>query len=148
MKVIYIDGYTNVLGAPQDWNPETNGECFGLPVRQAPYGDTVEFTSAWQPSPDELAALAGGAPILLRVVGGHPPVSIHVEGVTEDLEAPSKPDGVTVPPMATPYMIESMTIFAQICLETVGKIDVALIYATGVQAAMSERLMAKEERAA
>jgi hypothetical protein len=44
-------------------------------------------------------------------------------------------DMKTVPRQATLHQIESMTIIAECMLQAVNKIDVALIYATGVEAA-------------
>lgn len=91
MIVQYIDGFTNVLGEPKDWNREANGEVFGLPVRIEQHGDTVSCTSAWKPSPDELTALLTGANINLRVVGGQPPVMVFIDDIAEDtaVAAPS-----------------------------------------------------------
>ena len=45
-----------------------------------------------------------------------------------------------VPIEATPYQIVAMNILAEVMIETVGKIDVALIYATGVNAADDDPL--------
>lgn len=44
-------------------------------------------TSVWEPTPDERAAIAGGANIALRVLGIHPPVDLFItseQGVGED----------------------------------------------------------------
>jgi hypothetical protein len=86
MIVTAIKGFTNVLGAPKGWDPTVNGPCLGLPVKVEPCGDTTSWTSAWKPDADELAALNAGAEIHLRVIGGQPPVSLHVDGIEERLE--------------------------------------------------------------
>jgi hypothetical protein len=40
--------------------------------------------TAWLPTPEEIAALHAGAPLILRVVGsGHPPVMLYVGEVPE-----------------------------------------------------------------
>ena len=82
MLIKRIRGYTRVLGAPAGWTPETSGECLGLPIRDEMNGDLPCMVSAWEPTPAELAALAAGASIKLRVIGhAHPPVMLSVEGV-------------------------------------------------------------------
>ncbi|WBO23980.1 hypothetical protein [Sphingomonas abietis] len=86
MIVTTIKGFTNVLGQPENWNIAKNGTVGGLPVRIEAHGDTISCTSAWKPSPDELAALLAGSNINLRVIGGQPPVSIFIDGVEEDLQ--------------------------------------------------------------
>lgn len=40
----------------------------------------VSYTSAWEPTPDELAKIMAGEPILLTVFGGVPPVWVGVRG--------------------------------------------------------------------
>lgn len=74
-----IEGCTRALGAPKGWTPETTGACRGLPIRDEVNGDMLCMISAWEPLPDELAAIAAGAKIMLRVVGtSHPPVALYV----------------------------------------------------------------------
>ncbi|WP_206185849.1 hypothetical protein [Sphingosinicella sp. BN140058] len=42
-------------------------------------GDMPCMVSAWEPTPAEVAAIAAGAKVLLRIVGqGHPPVAVYV----------------------------------------------------------------------
>jgi len=77
-----IEGCTRALGAPPGWTPETSGTCVGLPIRDEVNGDMPCMVSAWEPTPAELAAIQGGAKIMLRVVGtGHPPVCVYVGDV-------------------------------------------------------------------
>jgi hypothetical protein len=74
-----IEGCTRVLGAPPGWTPETSGPCFGLPIRDELNGDVPCMVSAWEPTPEELAALNAGAKVMLRVLAtGHPPVMLYV----------------------------------------------------------------------
>ncbi|WP_419827696.1 hypothetical protein [Sphingomonas sp.] len=74
-----VSGCTRVLGAPPGWTPETSGPCQGLPIRDEMNGDMPAMVSAWEPTPAELAAIAAGAKIELRVLsGGHPPVWVGV----------------------------------------------------------------------
>lgn len=77
MIIKRITGATRVLGQSQGY--------LGLPVRdeiivdKATLLQTPSMLTAWEPTPDELARLNAGAPVLLRVLGsGHPPVMIEV----------------------------------------------------------------------
>ncbi len=70
-----ITGATNRLGAPASWDPERDGNCAHLWVRIV--GNGCE--SAWEPTPEELAALNAGGSVVLRVIGGQPPVALWVE---------------------------------------------------------------------
>jgi hypothetical protein len=73
-----ISGCTRALGAPVGWTPETSGPCSGLPIRDEAEGGVPCMTSAWEPTPAELAALNAGGKVYLRVRGtGHPPVSLY-----------------------------------------------------------------------
>ena len=79
MIVSRVEGCTRALGAPQGWNPETDGYCGMLPIRDEMRDAMPTMISAWEPTPAELAALNAGAKVVLRVVGvQHPPVMIYV----------------------------------------------------------------------
>lgn len=72
-----IAGATRVLGRSQGY--------IGLAVRDEQVNCTVNgphtptMVTAWEPTPQELAALNAGAPVLLHVVGtAHPPVRVEV----------------------------------------------------------------------
>lgn len=70
-----------LLGAPSDWDENTDGECVALPIHQ----NGVYMHSFWQPSEQDIANILAGVPIRLTIVGGaHPPVAINVTSGTED----------------------------------------------------------------
>lgn len=71
------------LGAPKGWDEDRDGLCAGLDVLVR--GN--EFTSCWEPTPDELERIAAGAKVYLTVVGGQPPVALQVG------DAPAQPPG-------------------------------------------------------
>lgn len=79
MIILQIEGATRTLGKSQGY--------LGLPVRDEIQDSTIGgevhrvqmMVTAWEPTPDELARLNAGAPVLLHVMGtGHPPVRIEV----------------------------------------------------------------------
>ena len=77
MEIGRIKGATRVLGKAQGYR--------GLPVRDERLNcgpgmeDVAAMTTCWYPSPDEIARIAVGAPIYLRVLGhAHPPVLLEV----------------------------------------------------------------------
>lgn len=70
-----ITSATHYLGAPKGWEPEKDGDCHHLAVRI----EGNVFLSAWEPTPDELAALNAGGSVILSIVGGQPPVMLSVE---------------------------------------------------------------------
>jgi hypothetical protein len=83
MEIGRIRGCTRVIGKAQGY--------YGLPIRDIVINDTVTgpetpaMETAWFPSPDELAAMNAGAPIVLRVCGnGHPPVMLYTGEVPVD----------------------------------------------------------------
>lgn len=88
MLIQRIQGATRVLGAPVNWDEAADGPCFGLPILDIPAapptgpdqpGNAAQMASAWEPTPEELAALNAGAPVILFVIGGvHPPVYVGV----------------------------------------------------------------------
>lgn len=81
----HISGATRHLGKPDNWDDAQNGQCVGLPIKDNVIDNCRYMISAWEPSPEELAAIIGGAPILLYVSGvAHPVVAL---GVGEPAEA-------------------------------------------------------------
>lgn len=77
MLIKMIEGATRIIGKSQGY--------IGLPLRDEVINCSVDgpgtpsMVTAWEPTPDELALLNAGAPVLLRVLGtGHPPVMLTV----------------------------------------------------------------------
>ncbi len=72
----------DVLGAPPGVAIE---ECKALAITRVRYPDGMPgVRSFWQPSPEEAAAIAAGAPVCFTCWGmTHPPVHIGVDGVEE-----------------------------------------------------------------
>lgn len=77
-----IFGANRLFGPPRDWDEQQSGPCTRLHVRINP--DAGTCASAWEPTPEELAALNAGGSIVLTIHGGQPPVSLHVETPEED----------------------------------------------------------------
>ena len=77
-----IEGHSQVLGAPQNWNEQKYGPCLGLPIRVSQQSGLRWMQSAWRPSPDELLALSRGACVILSISAPvHPVVSMGVGAV-------------------------------------------------------------------
>lgn len=77
-----IEGATRYLGAPLGWQPDDDGDCAHLAIKQE--FNPPRMSSAWEPTPDELARIAAGAHVVLTVAGsGHPPVMLSVGEVPE-----------------------------------------------------------------
>lgn len=77
MLVGHIDGATRTIGAKQGYE--------GLPVCDALIKCTVNgdatpvMTTAWTPTPKELAALLAGASVHVSILGTmHPPIIVEV----------------------------------------------------------------------
>lgn len=77
MIIKHIEGATRVIGKSQGY--------IGLPLRDEMISCTVNgpmtpsMITAWEPTPDEIARINAGAPVLLRVLGdAHPPVMLSV----------------------------------------------------------------------
>ena len=80
MIPVLIENFSVTLGAPEGWTPDTTGDCRPLAIRVGMQGDLVKMESAWEPTPQELALIAEGGRVVLRVLGvSHPPVWLHVE---------------------------------------------------------------------
>jgi hypothetical protein len=68
MMIRRIAGATRNLGAPKGWDPEKDGICSGLPIRDVVDAAGPAMLSAWEPTPPELEAIVLGHPIKLRVL--------------------------------------------------------------------------------
>lgn len=82
MEIGRIRNANRVIGKSQGY--------YGLPVRDVLLNDAVTgpqtpaMQTAWMPTPDELAALNAGAPIILTIIGtAHPPVMLATGEVPE-----------------------------------------------------------------
>lgn len=72
-----IEGATHNLGAPEGME----GQVRPLWVKfQREDDQTIVVESAWEPTPRELELLNAGHSVVLRVVGGMPPVALYVAG--------------------------------------------------------------------
>jgi len=81
---IRIAGATRWLGAPPGWEPDRDGPCAHLAIRDQDTTAGRAMASAWEPTPEELARLVAGAPIILTVIGQiHPPVEVKVGAAPE-----------------------------------------------------------------
>lgn len=69
---------THSFSAPKGWDEAKNGECDTLTVRRRNETGNHTFESAWYPTPEELALLNAGEPVILTVWNSQPPVSINV----------------------------------------------------------------------
>lgn len=68
------------LGAPADWNPDQNGHCNALFVRDEEIEGAYFMRSAWEASPSEALSLLAGAKVELGVCGrAHPVVQLGVK---------------------------------------------------------------------
>jgi hypothetical protein len=93
MHIGRIIGATRDLGAPKGWDPATQGRCLSLPVRDEIDAAGHRMSSAWLPTPEELAAIAAGAPIHLTIfAGAHPPVMLSVGDPPEAVSGYVAPD--------------------------------------------------------
>lgn len=79
MIIGHIEDATRVLSAPAD-SPEVKP----LAIRDVVYSDgTRGVMSAWQPTPEEVAAIQAGEPVYLCIFGTTmPPAFVGVKGVT------------------------------------------------------------------
>lgn len=83
MIPLRITGATRYLGAPNGWEPEKDGACSHLAIRDVKDGAMLVCESAWEPTPHELDLLNAGGRIVLRVAGGQPPVCLYVEDTSD-----------------------------------------------------------------
>lgn len=75
-----INGANHIFGDPPGWDHGREGQCGALPVLNT----GQQLQSAWYPSPDEMAALTLGCPVILSIWGQkHPVVSIGVAPIPE-----------------------------------------------------------------
>lgn len=77
MHIARIEGATRIIGQSQGY--------LGLPIRDGQMHcavngpNTPTMTTAWQPTPEEIAAINAGASIHVTLLGtGHPPIFVEV----------------------------------------------------------------------
>lgn len=107
MEIGRITGATRVLGKSQGY--------YGLPLRDEAKNlgdlphmlltlqndtvtgpDTPTMVTAWLPNPDELAALAAGAPLYVSLVGtAHPPIMVSVGDAPPPLTLRERLDAIS-----------------------------------------------------
>jgi hypothetical protein len=77
MIISMITGATRIFGKDREFT--------GLPIRDdRDAEDRPYMVSAWEPTPDELAAIAAGAKIEVSIMGTvHPPINVRVGAVPE-----------------------------------------------------------------
>jgi hypothetical protein len=84
MIIAHIEGATRICGKAQGY--------LGLPVRDELINDTVNgkatpaMVTAWTPTLEELAALARGASVHVRILGTTPPPMMVLVGPVPELE--------------------------------------------------------------
>jgi hypothetical protein len=77
---IQLSDATRRLGAPKDWNHETDGICHTLEICDR----DGWMISAWRPTEAEIERIRRGAPIFLHVQGvSHPVVGFSIGEATE-----------------------------------------------------------------
>jgi hypothetical protein len=75
MKSIPLIEVTRRLGAPKNWNHETDGICHTLEICDR----DGWMISAWRPTPAEIKLINEGQPIFLYIQGyNHPVVGFTV----------------------------------------------------------------------
>lgn len=75
MKSIPLENPSRRLGAPINWNHETDGICHTLDI----WDRAGSMTSGWMPSPKDLEKLNAGEPLFLHIKGSvHPVVAFSV----------------------------------------------------------------------
>lgn len=81
MKPTVTRGATHNFQAPENWVPETDGECGDLQVRAETFGERniIELFSTWKPSDEERALIAAGGVIEVGICHPTQPVmQVHV----------------------------------------------------------------------
>lgn len=69
-----IAGFTRVPGAPENWNPDEQGPCIGLPIRDEIIDGCYAMTSRFEFSPEDIARINAGRPLELTIFGRQHPV--------------------------------------------------------------------------
>ncbi len=79
MQNVEIALETRKIGAPQNWDVETMGECVTISVRDEPTSNGNVMTTAWRLTDDEIRALRQGGHLIIGVYGvNHPVLSLGI----------------------------------------------------------------------
>ena len=77
MQPLRISNATRILAETQD-------EYYALAIRDEEISGVNHMTSVWEPTPTELADLAGGGAVRLTILGtAHPPVMLTTQPAPE-----------------------------------------------------------------
>ncbi len=80
MQPVHIAGAVASAKPPIDWDSEKNGKCLALPLRHIERDGLSFMESAWMPTPEELAMLNAGSPVILSISAPrHPVVALSVQ---------------------------------------------------------------------
>lgn len=83
MLIQRILNCTRIMGVPKDWDKEAL-PCNALPIKDVTCDGVPFMVSAWEPTPEELAALNRGETVKLWIQGTvHPVVSLTVGPIQE-----------------------------------------------------------------
>jgi hypothetical protein len=93
MKNIPAEKATHRFGPPGNWEEKTDGTCDDLHVRAGAHGDRnlPTWTSAWQPTQEDIAKLLLGGEIEITLIGAQPPMQVNVVLPTNISKAEERP---------------------------------------------------------
>lgn len=81
-KIVPIEGWDEIHGAPKDWKPDVNGECLGLPTRKIVADGILYRVSEHELSADELDAINETGRIQLWISSPqHPVCNVSIVGM-------------------------------------------------------------------
>lgn len=84
MIIKHIEQHTRILGAPKDWDESSDLPVGALPIRDVVMGGVPFMVSAWEPTPQEVAALLRGETVKIWIQGvSHPVIALSVGEVNE-----------------------------------------------------------------
>ena len=77
MNPLPLSDKTRSMKPPGNWDEEQHGECGTLDIHDAVEDGLPVMVSAWLPTPEEILAIMGGAPVYLKIHGtAHPVVAL------------------------------------------------------------------------
>lgn len=79
-----IEGWNKKWTTPEGWSKD---RCGDLHVKEEMENGIPVMSSAWEPTPAELAILNAGGSVVLGIIGvAHPPVKLYVTGTTKGFD--------------------------------------------------------------